>query len=120
LLGYLLGGQLLNDLPDKHTGALLDPFGLRATQVLTQYWSIADKNARYVPLSGALATNRLIWIAFGLAVFGIAYARFRFSYSASDPKGAADDEAVPEESLVPAPVPVRTVDLPSASRRFDA
>ena len=120
LLGYLMGGQLLNDLTDKHTGALLDPFGLRATQVLTQYWSIADKNARYVPLSGVLATNRLIWIAFGLAVFGIAYARFRFSYSASDPKGATDDEPVSEESLVPAPVPVRTVDLPSASRRFDA
>ena len=41
LLGYLMGGQLLNDLTDKHTGALLDPFGLRAVQVLTQYWSIA-------------------------------------------------------------------------------
>ena len=120
LLGYLMGGQLLNDLTDKHTGALLDPFGLRAVQVLTQYWSIADKNARYVPLSGVLAQNRAIWIAFGLAVFAIAYARFRFSYSASDQRGGKDTASVPDESIVPAPAPVRTVELPAASRRFDA
>jgi ABC-type transport system involved in multi-copper enzyme maturation permease subunit len=119
LLGYLMGGQLLNDLTDKHTGALLDPFGLRATQVLTQYWSIADKNARYVPLSGVLASNRAIWTAFGLAVFAIAYLRFRFSYAASDPKGSVEAEPTPSEAIPPIPEPVRTVELPPAGRHFD-
>jgi ABC-type transport system involved in multi-copper enzyme maturation permease subunit len=120
LLGYLMGGSLLNDLTDKHTGALLDPFGLRATQVLTQYWSIADKNGRYVPLSGVLASNRLIWIAFGLAVFALAYARFRFSYAASDPKGHTDPAATgATETVPPIPAPVRTIDLPPAAQRFD-
>ena len=119
LLGYLMGGQLLSDLTSKHTGALLDPFGLRAMQVLTQYWSIADKNARYVPLSGVLATNRLIWIAFGLAVFALAYSRFRFSYSASDPKGYLDASAPAAENIEPVPAPVRTIALPQATRSFD-
>jgi ABC-type transport system involved in multi-copper enzyme maturation permease subunit len=119
LLGYLMGGQLLNDLTDKHTGALLDPFGLRATQVLTQYWSIADKNARHVPLSGILASNRAIWTAFGLAIFAIAYVRFRFSYAASDPKGSVEAEPTPSEIIPPIPEPVRTVELPPAGRHFD-
>ena len=118
LLGYLMGGQLLNDLTDKHTGALLDPFGIRALQVVTEYWPIADRNTRFVPLAGVLATNRAIWIVVGLAVFGIAYARFRFSYAASEPRGRATDTTT-GDTLAPAPQPVRTVDLPAASRRFD-
>ncbi|HEY7235190.1 MAG TPA: M1 family aminopeptidase [Gemmatimonadaceae bacterium] len=120
LLGYLMGGQLLNDLTDKYTGALLDPFGLRATQVLTQYWPIADKNARYVPLSGVLATNRVIWVVFGLAVFALAYSRFRFSYTASEPKADIDPSAPTTENVEPVPEPVRTIALPPAARRFDA
>jgi ABC-2 type transport system permease protein len=118
LLGYLLGGQLLTDLTDKHTGALLDPFGLRAANVLTEYWSIADKNTRYVPLSGVLAVNRAIWIAFGLAVFALAYSRFRFAYAASEPK-AHPDAAPLTLSVAAPPEPVRMVALPTALRRFD-
>jgi len=120
LLGYLMGGQLLTDLTDKHTGALLDPFGLRATQLLTEYWPIADKNSRYVPLSGVLAANRLIWVAFGLAIFAIAYARFRFSYAASEPRGVTANDPRLDPTLAPTPAPVRTVELPAASRHFDA
>jgi ABC-2 type transport system permease protein len=120
LLGYLMGGQLLSDVTDKHTGALLDPFGLRATQVLTQYWSIADKNSRYVPLASVLAANRAIWIAFGLAVFAAAYARFRFSYAASEPRGQRDAKPARSEAISPAPEPVRTIDLPVATLHFDA
>ena len=119
LLGYLMGGQLLTDLTDKHTGALLDPFGLRASQVLTEYWSIADKNSRYVPFAGVLAANRLIWLSFGVAIFAIAYARFRFSYAASEPRGVRDSTTPVEPALTPAPTPVRTIDLPAAARRFD-
>lgn len=119
LLGYLLAGQYLNDLTDKHTGALLDPFGVRALQVLTEYWTIADRNARFVPFAGVLAANRAIWIAFGLVVFAIAYLRFRFSYAASEPRVHGDMTPVAVEALAPAPRPVRTVDLPAAARRFD-
>jgi ABC-type transport system involved in multi-copper enzyme maturation permease subunit len=119
LLGYLMGGQLLSDLTDKYTGALLDPFGIRALQVVTEYWPIADRNSRYVPLTGALAANRAIWIVAGLAVFAAAYLRFRFSYAASDPHAKAATATPPLEALAPVPRPVRTVDLPAAARHFD-
>jgi ABC-2 type transport system permease protein len=120
LLGYLLSGQLLSDLTDKHTAALLDPFGVRAMGVLTQYWSIADKNTHYVPLAGVLAANRAIWVSFGLAIFAVAYSRFRFSYAASEPKAREDAAIAVSETVAPAPEPVRTVELPAATRNFDA
>jgi hypothetical protein len=120
LIGYLLGGQYLRDVSDKTTAALLDPFGLRATQVLTEYWSIAEKNSRLVPLAGVLAGNRAIWLAVGLAIFALAYVRFRFAYTASEPRAkqvaiAEADRAI----LAPVPEPVRTVALPAAARTFD-
>ena len=128
LIGYLLAGQFLQDINDKRVAALLDPFGLRATQILTEYWSIAEKNGRSVPLAGVLATNRLIWIAVGLAVFAFAYAKFRFAYSASEPRArhAAGDAPTTDATADAAPLlgesppsPVRTTALPRARQSFD-
>lgn len=118
LLGYLLSAQLLRDIAGKQTGALLDPFGLGAANVLTEYWSIADKNTRYVPLAGVLAANRAIWVAFGLGIFALAYNRFRFAYAVSEPRGAVATTAVVSEPARPLE-PVRLVSLPAAIRRFD-
>ena len=46
LIGYLLAGSLLTDIDNKHLAGLIDPFGLRAQQAITQYWSIAEKNTQ--------------------------------------------------------------------------
>ena len=116
LLGYLLAGQFLQDIDDKKVAALLDPFGLRATSIITEYWSIAEKNARYVSLEGVLAGNRALWIAAGVAIFAFAYAKFRFAHGASEGRAARQSTTEP----MPAPAPVRTIDLPAVTRRFDA
>ena len=115
LIGYLLAGQFLQDIADKRLAALLDPFGLRATQIMTQYWSIAEKNARFVPLGGVLAANRLIWMSFGAAMFLLAYLRFRFAHAASEASAKAVVAAEPATVLAP----VRTIDLPAVTRDFD-
>ena len=115
LLGYLLSGQFLQDISDKRTASLLDPFGLRAASVLTEYWSIAEKNARYVPLEGLLALNRVIWLLAGLALFGLAYAKFRFAHGASESRATRDVAAEPAAPLAP----VRPIDLPDVVRRFE-
>ena len=52
LIGYLLAGSLLADIDDSGSPALIDPFGLRAQPSITQYWSIAEKNSRLVPITG--------------------------------------------------------------------
>jgi ABC-2 type transport system permease protein len=58
--------------------ALLDPFGLTSFFELTRYWTIAEKNGRFVPLSGILLVNRVVWIAVAGIAWGVAYRVFRF------------------------------------------
>ncbi|MGE5101951.1 MAG: M1 family aminopeptidase [Deltaproteobacteria bacterium] len=126
LIGYLLAGSLLSDIDDKRLAGLIDPFGLRAQSALTQYWSIAEKNDRLVPLTGVLLMNRLIWLGVAAAIFVAAYLRFRFAHSLSDsqsarpagePIAAMDVVAIAGEELL---APVRTTALPATTRHFDA
>jgi len=79
LIGYLASGPLLHDLDNKTLAALMDPFGSRAISLLTEYWSVADKNTKLVPLSGIYLTNRLIWSAFGFIMILTCFWRFNFA-----------------------------------------
>jgi ABC-2 type transport system permease protein len=66
------------DSPDHLTlGALIDPFGLSAFQVVTRYWSAEDRNTRLPELAGLLLANRAIWIAVGAALIASTLALFR-------------------------------------------
>ena len=71
--------QLSNNLSNEVTGALMDPFGFNAVELLTQYWTVSDKNTLMIPLEGALLFNRLIWLGAAALIFGITYWLFRFS-----------------------------------------
>ncbi|MGE5733349.1 MAG: M1 family aminopeptidase [Gemmatimonas sp.] len=124
LIGYLLAGSLLADIDDKRFAGLIDPFGLRAQSALTQYWSIAEKNSRLVPMTGVLLTNRLIWLGVAGAIFVAAYLRFRFAHSLSDTGSSRPSvEPVVANGMVVAAelvAPVRTKALPATTPRFDA
>jgi len=64
-------------LDHRELGALIDPFGLVATGLVTQYWTAADSNTRLPELSGMLLANRLLWTAVGVAMLAAAFALFR-------------------------------------------
>lgn len=59
--------------------SLLDPFGNRALDQVTRYWSVVDSNTRLLPVMGPLTWNRLLWLAIGAAVFVVGYLRFSFT-----------------------------------------
>jgi len=137
LIGYLLAGSLLSDIDDKRLAGLIDPFGLRAQAALTQYWSIAEKNSRIVPMTGVLLTNRLLWLGVAGAIFLAAYLRFRFAHSLGDTSSrqlepeAATQAATEPVTQTPASailaavgggqvMPVRISALPSTTQHFDA
>jgi ABC-2 type transport system permease protein len=61
--------------------ALLDPFGLSAFFEQTRYWTAAERNVRYLSLSGHLLVNRTLWMAVAIAVLGLVYHRFTFHLS---------------------------------------
>ena len=83
LVLYLLAINLSRGLDNRELAALIDPFGFRALQFETQYWTIAMKNSQLVSLSGMMLINRLIWL--GLAVVAI-LGTFRFFSFSQSPK----------------------------------
>lgn len=58
--------------------ALLDPFAMSSFFAETRHWTIAQKNAAYVPLAGSLLLNRLLWLAVAALLCFVVYQRFAF------------------------------------------
>ena len=81
--------------------ALLDPFGLSSFFEATRYWSVAEKNTRYVALAGPLLANRLAWIAAAVAVWGVVYRSFSFRVMRRA-KAKRPDAPAPDDYAVPA------------------
>ncbi len=76
-MGWQIAANLLSDIDNEARAALLDPFGIIATNTIQRTWSVVEKNTLDIPLSGLLLQNRLLWVAGGLLVLGLAFWRFR-------------------------------------------
>ena len=118
IVGYLLSRTLTAKLDDKWIAAMSDPFGMRAGQLGTEYWTIAEKNERLLPMTGLLLSNRLLWIGVAALIFAIAYFRFRFSYALPERSGTAAPPTPSAPIILDAPV--RLSDLPQVAREFGA
>ncbi len=77
-----LAGNLLNDSDNKVLAALLDPFGSQAIRYYTEYWTVAEKNEQYLPFTGYIIYNRLLWLSVASLVFGFVYKKFQFRQNA--------------------------------------
>jgi aminopeptidase N len=99
LMLYLGTRIALRDPEFDRVSALLDPFGISALSVVTKYWTASERNGQLPAFTGLLLENRVLWGALGLAVFAIAYRRFRFEMrfdkAAPESAGRADKAAKP-------------------------
>jgi len=69
---------IATDNPDHQTlGAILDPFGLGAFDVVTRYWSAEDRNTKLPEITGLFLINRALWIGISIAMITAAVAWFR-------------------------------------------
>ncbi len=109
LVGYLIGSELSANLDHKLMAALADPFGVTAMLGASDYWSVAERNTRLLPLEGALLANRALWLA--LAALGLAWTYRRFSFTAA---GNARGHRAPAE---PAPTAALAAPAPTAAPR---
>ena len=102
LIGWLLSLQLIRDIDNKTIAALIDPFGSRALAGLTEYWTIAERNVRLIPLEGVLLWNRLLWITLAVVLCGLCAWRFSFSAASQERVGKASPriaEAEPPDAV---------------------
>jgi ABC-type transport system involved in multi-copper enzyme maturation permease subunit len=114
LVFWSIAQTLIGQIDDRNVAALLDPIGMSSFELLTRYWSVAEKNTRAVSLGGLLLANRILWSAAALGLVGVTYALFRFR--SAPPSLRLRRRAVEDE--VPAPAaPVAAADV---AQSFDA
>ncbi len=111
LVAWTITSQMLSDVGNQRLAAVLDPFGIQAFDLLTRYWTVAEKNSLTVPLTGVVIENRLLWLAVAAIVVTITYLAFRFR---SGPITVGRKKA-----LVEAPDTAPPVALAPVAQRFD-
>lgn len=74
-----ISNTIVDDIDRKALAALLDPFGSKALDLMTDYWTPAESNTRMVPLGGHVLYNRLLWTALSVVLLCFTYYRFSFS-----------------------------------------
>lgn len=106
LVLYLASQSMLRDIEQKEIAALLDPFGVRAFSLYTQYWTPGERNALQIPMEGYILYNRLIWVSVGVVVLVITHFSFSFnvvrsSIFRSRPIKEERNQIKPEETKIP-------------------
>ncbi len=86
LVCYLIGAQLMSELPNKNLVALIDPLGINLLEISTKYWTVAEQNTKTIPLEGVMLGNRVIWLTVSLVLLLLTYFRFSFNRSGTSGK----------------------------------
>jgi hypothetical protein len=77
LILYGLAKAFLGDLDNQTVVSLVDPFGWSSFKIMTQYWTVAEKNSQLLPFSGLLLLNRILWVSIGTGILIVTVWRFR-------------------------------------------
>lgn len=112
LIGWSTAQTLIGKLDDRRVAALLDPVGLSAFELLTRYWTVAEKNTQAASLGGVLLANRILWsaVALGVAALTVALFRFRSAPPSLRRRKAVVDTEGPTHALTSsAPAPITTI-----------
>ena len=72
----------IGSLPEN-IGAFADPFGTKAIQSITKFWTLSDRNQLSIPISGIIIWNRLLWLSFGIICGFVMLSKFQLSQFAN-------------------------------------
>lgn len=75
----LAANSVLADIEYQSVAAMLDPYGNKALNKVTQYWTPSEQNERLLSLTDELLYNRLVWLGLGLLIMWFSYVKFSFS-----------------------------------------
>lgn len=114
LWGISLGFR--GDLENEYLAALLDPFGLASYQLITKYWTVAEKNTLLIPAGGNLLINRIIWMTIGFLILGVTLFRYRMSLKEAKSGTTLHIKTKHHDERVSTDIS----SVPAQTRRFDA
>jgi len=69
--------MLTKGITNETLQALLDPFSLTTLTKASKGWTVTDRNALLVPVSGIMLFNKLFWLGLGILALTIGYIKFR-------------------------------------------
>ncbi|HKQ97348.1 MAG TPA: ABC transporter permease subunit [Candidatus Polarisedimenticolia bacterium] len=116
---YLITGIVLDSPETAKLGALVDPFGGGAFDLVSRYWTTIEKNTLVPSFSGYVVYNRLIWVGVGAAFLLFTLARFKMTTGGAQISGrrarkaaalAVAAESAPRISTEPLPRVTPSVD----------
>ena len=117
LVGYAVSDAFLSDIRNETIAAITDPFGSRAFDLMTKYWTVSDRNKLSLGWEGLLLWNRLLWMTVSGLVFAFAYNRFSFSERSRRAK-RVEDRPAPLAASVAMPSVRASHDFSAALRQF--
>ncbi len=71
--------SLAQNMDNKELAAILEPTGINAFRLITEYWTPEERNTRFIPLEGAILYNRILWIGVAVLITLLSYTGFSFS-----------------------------------------
>jgi ABC-type transport system involved in multi-copper enzyme maturation permease subunit len=81
LILYGMARAFLGDLDNQAIVSMADPFGWSSFRIMTQYWTVAERNAQLLPFSGI----RILWLSTGTAI--LIYTVFRYRMLTGEASG---------------------------------
>ena len=79
---WAISQNILGDLDKLSLAAVVDPFALTTIGIATRYWTVAEKNARFIPQAGPMLWNRLLWVGIAVAILAFAFGFVRLEVEA--------------------------------------
>ena len=64
----------------KEISALFDMFGLSTLGLMTENWTIAQRNTELLPFSSYFMYNRLLWLGIALLIYLLSFRLYKFHY----------------------------------------
>ena len=65
------------NIEHQTVGAMLDPFGLGALDLVTRYWTASDRNTQIPQMMGVMLGNRALWLAIGVGLLALTFVLFK-------------------------------------------
>ncbi len=102
--------------------SVVDPFGLVFMTSIMRYWTVVERNSKFLAWSGAFLYNRILWISVGIVALAVTHFLFPMSAEVlagkrANRKAKQAAEAEEQEKKVR---PRAVIQLPAVTQEFTA